>query len=285
MSIKVLREEKSISKINWFFLGTISWSILVQFLPLPSNFYQYVAFLIPIIIYLSFNKSNAERILKPDPLSLKSMFIIFFIWLSSLPLLVFLVELYVHFFGNVLADMVSQDSHEVFIINFFFVAVTPAILEEILMRGIILDGYRNKSRIVAAIMNGLMFGILHLNSFQFFHTFVAGFIASILVFATNSIFAGMFIHVINNGLPLIINYLYPIDPNMAYVEDTNFLSLGIFALIGIIVGIKLINLLFKINNRTMMEDKRPSDERIFTLPLFLSIIIFIGFSMLIILSI
>lgn len=285
MDIKVLREEKPISKINWFFLITIAWSILVQFLPIPENFYQYVAFLIPISIYLFINKSNAERILRPDTLNFSSVLIIFLIWLTSLPLLFFLVELYVHFFGSTLADIVSQDSHESFIINFFFVAITPAILEEILMRGIILDGYRNKSKIVAAAMNGLMFGMLHLNSFQFFHTFIAGFISSIVVFATNSIFAGMFIHVINNGLPLIVNYLYPVDSSIQYVESTNFLSLGMSALFGIIFAISLIRLLFKVNNINIKENVELSTERIFTIPLLLSIIIFLGFSILIIFSI
>lgn len=285
MESKVILKEKSIFEVNIFFLATMIWSILSQFIPTPANSYQYIAFLIPISIYLFFNRSDLERILKPNMLNLKSVVIIMLIWLASLPLIYLIVELYVNFFGNTLAEIVSEDAHEMFIFNFFFVAITPAILEEILMRGIVLHGYRNKSKFVAALVNGFMFGMLHLNSFQFFHTFIAGFVASYLVMGTNSILAGILIHVINNGLPLTINYLYPLDPNIGYAEDPNFLSLTIFAVLGVIIVFVLIKLLFKVNNISFKEEKSLSEERILNFPLILSILIFIFFSILIILSI
>ncbi|SHE47363.1 hypothetical protein SAMN02745784_00829 [Tissierella praeacuta DSM 18095] len=285
MEAKILKKEKSIYKVNLFFLCTIIWSIIVQFLPIPDNSYQYIAFLIPSVIYLFLNRSKIDRILKPDMLNFSSAIIIFIIWLASLPLIFLIIELYMYFFGSTLVDIVTEDAHEVFALNVFFTAVTPAILEEILMRGIILDGYRNKSRLVAAIMNGFMFGMLHLNSFQFFHTFIAGFIASLIVFATNSIFAGILIHMVNNGLPMILNYLYPVNPNMEYAKDTNFLFLSLYALLGIIFVFKLINLLFKLNNIPFKENKELSNEKIFDLPLIISIIIFIGFSALMVFAI
>lgn len=284
MDSKVLLKEKSIFKVNIFFLATMIWSILSQFIPTPPNSYQYIAFFIPISIYLFFNRSDFERILKPNMLNLRSILIILAIWLASLPLIYLIVELYTSFFGNTLAEIVSEDAHEMFLFNFFFVAITPAIFEEILMRGIILDGYRNKSRFVAALINGFMFGMLHLNSFQFFHTFIAGFVSSYLVMATNSILAGILVHVINNGLPLTINYLYPLDPNIGYAESPNFLSSTVFAILGVIVVFILIRLLFKVNNISFKEEKPLSEEKIFNFPLILSILIFIFFSVLIILS-
>lgn len=284
MDTKVLVKESSIRKVNWFFLITIIWSIFIQFMPIQANAYQYLAFLIPISVYLFLNRTEAERILKPNPLNLKSIFIIFLVWLCTLPILLLIVNLYIYLFGNTLANIVSQDTHEYFVLNVFFTAITPAILEELLMRGIILDGYRNKSRLVAALANGLLFGMLHLNSFQFFHTFVAGFIASYLVMGTNSIFAGMFVHGVNNGLPIIFNYLYPLDPNVGYAEDPNFFLLSIFAIIGIILFYFLIRLLYEVNNITWEENKFFSNEKIFNLPMIISILIFLGFSILIILS-
>lgn len=284
MEAKILVKENSIKKVNWFFLITIIWSIIVQFLPTPANSYQYIAFLVPITIYLFLHREQADRILKPNILNLKSMVIIVFIWLSALPLILLIVDLYIYIFGDALADIVSQDTHEYFFINMFFAAITPAIIEEILLRGIILDGYRYKSRIVAALANGLLFGMLHLNSFQFFHTFVAGFIASLLVMGTNSIFAGMFIHGINNGLPIILDYLYPMDPNIGYAEDPNFLSMFIYGVFGIIMVYLLIRLLFKVNNILWENDLPKSKEKIFNLPLILSLIVFIGFSALIVYS-
>lgn len=284
MESKILVEEYSVRKVNWFFLITIIWSVIVQFLPTSANSYQYIAFLIPISIYMVLNNNEAERILKPNSLNLRSMAIIILIWLSSLPLIFLIVDLYTYFFGHALADIVSQDVHELFFINMFFSAITPAILEEVLMRGIILDGYRNKSRFVAAMANGLLFGMLHLNSFQFFHTFIAGFITSYLVMATNSIFAGIFIHMINNGLPLILGYLYPPNPNIGYAESPNFTSSTLLALLGIFLSYALIRLLFRINHVSWKEDRNYSRENIFNLPMVLSILVFIGFSLLIIIQ-
>ncbi|NLV88137.1 MAG: CPBP family intramembrane metalloprotease [Tissierellia bacterium] len=284
MEVKVLRNDRSIAKVNWFFLITIVWAIVAQFLPINVNLYQYIAFLIPISIYLIINRRDAERILRPNRLNLISLIIIFLIWIASLPIMLLFIELYVKFFGSTLVEIITEDFHELFFWNFFYTAITPAIIEEILMRGIILDGYRNKPRFIAAILNGFMFGMLHLNSFQFFHTFIMGVVASYIVFATNSIFAGITIHLINNGLPLVINYLYPPNPNVGYAAKPDFLALGTFAIVGAFSIYLLINLLFRVNNIPIKEDRVYSQEKIFTLPLILSIFIFIGFSVLLIIS-
>lgn len=284
MDVKVLRHDRSIAKVNWFFLITLIWSIVVQFLPINVSSYQYIAFLIPISIYLFINRKEAERILRPNRLNFPSLIIIFLIWMASLPIMLLFIELYVKFFGSTLADMVTEDFHDLFIWNFFFTAITPAFIEEILMRGIILDGYRNKPKFIAALLNGFMFGMLHLNSFQFFHTFIAGLIASYIVFATNSIFAGITIHLINNGLPLIINYLYPPDPNIAYAGEPDFLLLASFAIVGAYSIYLLINLLFRVNKIPIKKDRIYSQEKIFNFPLILSTLIFIGFSIFLILA-
>lgn len=284
LDVKILRDDRSVAKVNWFFLFTIIWSIVVQFLPINVNLYQYIAFLIPISIYLLINRKDAERILRPNKLNFISLIIIFLIWLASLPVMFLFIELYVKFFGSTLADIVAEDYHELFLWNFFFTAITPAVIEEILMRGIILDGYRNKPKFIAALLNGFMFGMLHLNSFQFFHTFIAGFISSYVVFATNSIFAGISIHLINNGLPLIINHLYQPNPNVGYAGEPDFVVLSLFAIIGVFSIYLLIKLLFKVNRIPIKENRIYSGEKIFTLPIILSIIIFIAFSALLIFS-
>ena len=284
MDVKILSDDRSIAKVNWFFLITIIWAIGSQFLPINVNLYQYVAFLLPSSIYLFINRRDAERILKPNRLNFISLVIICLIWLATLPIMFLFVELYVKFFGSTLVDIIIEDAHEVFLWNFFFTAITPAIIEEILMRGIILYGYRNKPRFVAAILNGFMFGMLHLNSFQFFHTFIIGLVASYIVFATNSLFAGITIHLINNGLPLILNYLYPPDPNIGYAAKPDFLFLGSYAIIGAFTIYTLIKLLFRVNRIPLKEDRVYSQEKIFTFPLILSTIIFIGFSILLIIA-
>lgn len=282
MEGKVLKQERTIYKVNLFYLLVIIWSIIVQFLPIPFNAYQYVTFLLPISIYLFINRQDAERILKPNILNFESTIIIFIIWFCTLPIMISIVTLYTKLFGNALADIIAENSHDTFIGNLLFTAVTPAIFEEMLMRGIILDGYRNKSNFVAALMNGLLFGMLHLNSFQFFHTFIAGFIASYLVFATGSIYAGMIIHFINNGFPIFMDYLFPPDPDVGYASSPSFINCFVSVIFSIVSIYALIRFLAKVNGIDLKKERDISDEKIFNWPLIISIILFILFSILLV---
>ncbi|WP_236908930.1 CPBP family intramembrane glutamic endopeptidase [Clostridium sp. Cult3] len=284
MNSKGLIEEKTIYKVNSFYLGVVLWSILVQFLPIPTNSYQYIALLIPIGIYLFKNRDEAERILKPNLLNLKSVIIIFIIWFLMLPIIISIVELYTRLFGSTFPDIIAEDSHPSFIGNLFFTAITPAILEEMLMRGIILDGYRHKSRFVAALVNGLMFGMLHLNFFQFFHTFVAGFVASYLVFATNSIYAGIIVHFINNSFPIFMDYLSPPEPNVDYTSNPNLLAIIISITFSVAAISFLLKLLAKINGVELKKEYHISDEKILNKPLIRSIVLFVGFSTILVLA-
>lgn len=285
MELKVLKQEDSIYRAHSFYLYLILWSIFVQFMPIPSNAYQFIAFLLPITIYLLKNKEHGKRILRPNLLNIQSVILIIIIWFCTLPILISIVSLYTHFFGDTLANIISEDAHTSFLGNLFFIAITPAILEEILMRGIILDGYRDKNKFIAALMNGFLFGMLHLNSFQFGHTFIAGFIASYLVFATNSIYAAILIHFINNSFPIFIDFLYPSDPSIVLASEINFLDSIMPVIFSIISIYLLIQLLAKINNIDLNREKDISNEKIFNRPLIISITLFLFFSCLLILII
>ena len=78
-------------------------------------------------------------------------------------------------------------------------ALLPAISEEITLRGVILSGYNNKNRYVAAAITGLFFGILHLDPQQFLYTAALGFIFALVVRITGSIYSSMIMHFIING--------------------------------------------------------------------------------------
>ena len=78
-------------------------------------------------------------------------------------------------------------------------SIEKQITEEVTIRGIVLSGYENKNKYVAALMTGLFFGILHLDPQQFLYAAVLGFILALVVRITNSIFSSMIIHFIING--------------------------------------------------------------------------------------
>ena len=281
MENKALIKRKPILNVNIFYLLTLIWAIIVQFLPTNENLYQYIAFLIPIVIYLVINRKNAKRILKLNPLNRESILLIPVIWMFMLPLSIFIITIYNSFFGNELADVIIQETSDTTMEVFLFTVLTPTLLEEILMRGIVLDGYSRKSNLTAALMNGLMFGMLHLNTFQFSHTFFAGIISAYLVYSTHSIFSSMLMHFINNGFPLFIDLILPPgDIESAPTGEINLFILGIAVVICSFIIYILINRLATINNINLKKEKELSDEKIFNTPLKISIFIFLLFSLL-----
>ncbi|MCK5832979.1 CPBP family intramembrane metalloprotease [bacterium] len=79
-------------------------------------------------------------------------------------------------------------------------AVIPAICEEILFRGYILDGLTRKwGPILGIVIAGVLFGAFHLDPFRLIPASLLGIVYGIMVFRRGSIFYGMGAHVINNS--------------------------------------------------------------------------------------
>ncbi len=83
-------------------------------------------------------------------------------------------------------------------------ALAPAICEEILFRGFLLGGLKDRARpVVVALVVGLAFGLFHIYAEKIPLTAVLGFILSLVCLYSGSIFPAMLIHIANNGLALL----------------------------------------------------------------------------------
>ena len=90
---------------------------------------------------------------------------------------------------------------KVFAISIIYMGILPAITEEMFFRGLILDGFaRNYSKRKAVFISALLFGLIHLNPWQFLTAFMIGLAAAWICIETNSILPCMLIHFINNTL-------------------------------------------------------------------------------------
>jgi membrane protease YdiL (CAAX protease family) len=86
---------------------------------------------------------------------------------------------------------------------FLFIAVLPAICEEIAFRGTLLYGLRRKLRPVALTLTvGIIFGLFHVALFRILPTAFLGVILTTMALLTGSIFPGMVAHAANNALSL-----------------------------------------------------------------------------------
>lgn len=95
------------------------------------------------------------------------------------------------------------------VISLFQVCVLAPIIEEILMRGYLLDGLSiNYGSIIALLVSSLLFALLHFNMVQTFSAFVCGIVLGLLYLQTGSIFCCILTHAGYN----LISYITTILP-------------------------------------------------------------------------
>ncbi len=84
-------------------------------------------------------------------------------------------------------------------------ALSPAICEELFFRGLIMSGFRGRvgkwSTIVAT---AVLFGVFHVSIYRILPTAVLGILLSWLVFEARSVWPGIVLHALNNGIALLI---------------------------------------------------------------------------------
>jgi membrane protease YdiL (CAAX protease family) len=105
-----------------------------------------------------------------------------------LPMPEFLQEVFERMLGN-----------EYIIISVLSVGIIPAFVEEMLFRGVILSGFKeNYSRKKAIITSSLLFGIMHLNPWQFVTAFILGMVSAWVCLKIKSLSISIYLHLFNN---------------------------------------------------------------------------------------
>lgn len=258
-----------------------------------------ILFIIPAIIYIIVTKSNIKRVLKLNKLKFKDFLRVILIVILSYPVMGFLSYLSKIFFRSRLNEFMDQLSGTPFIVLLIVMAVTPAITEEITIRGIVLSGYSYKNKKVAAVMTGIMFGIMHLNPEQFLYAFALGVIFARLVRATDSIYSSMIAHFLINGSSLALTALASklVQTNSAEVaaqlesvpmsaHALNLVIGGIIAAICFYFIDRILKDMEKKNIRIYLSeidvDTKASyeQEKVINIPFILSVIIFLAYTIL-----
>jgi membrane protease YdiL (CAAX protease family) len=88
------------------------------------------------------------------------------------------------------------------------VAVTPAVCEELVFRGVLFQGLAGEERMWRTVaVSALVFGAFHLSgetAIRFLPTAWIGVLMGIVVWRTRSIFASMLMHFVNNGFAVVV---------------------------------------------------------------------------------
>ena len=107
-----------------------------------------------------------------------------------------------------------------FFIDLFIVAVLPAICEEVLHRGIVLQGIKHAGFKKAILVSSVLFALLHFNVQQVAYAFVIGLILGFVAVVSKNIWPAVIIHFTNNAISIYLDYAAANEWVMGNIMDT-----------------------------------------------------------------
>lgn len=119
--------------------------------------------------------------------------------------------------------------------NLVILAAMPAIFEEFIYRGVILNGLRRFGNVNAVMISALLFALAHGSAMQFPYQFILGVVLGFVMIKTGSILASMIVHFLNNAIVIVYNYIVPLGEQIFSTE---------VIILSFVIAISAVGLLF-----------------------------------------
>ncbi len=245
---------------------------------------QIVYCIIPMIGYFIWTKKNPKEVFRLYPLGWKNLLLIIAFGFTIQPLMRFLSFFTSMFFPNVAQEIADSLEGTGFIGTLISMAVLPAFLEELSLRGVFLSGYRRLGTWKAVFCTALLFGLLHMNPQQFPYAFFAGLFFCFLVERTGSIWASIIPHFIINATNVIAMFL-PITEEVTEMELPANTVILLYTGVGAFLSLPFLGLIlfaFLKNNPVSnpYARKNGTAERFLSIPIFCVFGLFLIFGIL-----
>lgn len=215
---------------------------------------QFIIVLIPVLVYTIKNKLNIKEVFKLNKLKFKPAVIITLLIVPSFFVAAMLNTFAIYilqFIGDVPTQSIPvPKTLSELIVGILIVGVTPAICEEMMHRGIMLSAYEKRGSMKAIVISAIFFGIFHFDITNLLGATFLGLLIGYYVVKTNSIFAGVLAHFLNNSLNEVLQYFIGDSVPKENVVSISFQELFGSILYGI-VGLIVIGLLLKIFNKAV----------------------------------
>jgi hypothetical protein len=165
---------------------------------------QLLSFIAPLALWLAIKKERLTAHLPNMKLGRTNTWMVLGISFFLLPFMALLSALPAFFVPNVANDFLEQTRHHSLWALLLAVALTPAIVEEVVFRGYIQQQYKHWPFRRTALLNGLLFGFIHFSFQQFFYAFVMGIIFAYMVHLTRSVRSAILSHLFLNGFNIVM---------------------------------------------------------------------------------
>lgn len=212
-----------------------------------------ISFIVTFFVFNSIGKFNIKRASKLNfnfnLISLIIAVLIGFIALFGFNNIILCFDALLQKLGHHTASMpLPLDNVGWFLINVVLLCILPAICEELIFRGVILNGLRQYGKWTAIIGSALLFALIHGNIDQLLYPFLLGIVLGLIVDTTNSTIPSIFVHYFNNLIVVALNFLSP--DNTPVTIDFNFVVLSvIYFFIAIILIFGLFSILKAVKNK------------------------------------
>lgn len=180
-----------------------------------------------VIYFLFAKKSNIsiKKEINKGIKTIKPMNVVWCVVISIIAILgfVYFVGLFDKFFAGLGYDEgsgvgIASTNFGWFCLNVLLSAVIPAIMEELIFRGLIFKSLKNKGIWFGVIVSSLMFMIVHLSLGSIVYPIIMGIVFCLIVQKTGSIVYSMIVHFCNNFLVLLIEYLQIVTSKSFFVD-------------------------------------------------------------------
>ena len=212
------QEKNRIGAVNIVFLISILITVVVAFLPLDfltgypalQLIFSQVILALPSAVYMILHRLPYAETVRFKKLRFSDMLWCILFGILIQPLLTLLNALSMVFSTNITSTFMLELSGSVpFLGALFLMALVPCVLEETVYRGVFYNEYSKVNPWKAALLSGLLFGLMHGNINQFCYAAVMGILFALLIEATGSILSTMLIHFWINASSVVMIYLYP----------------------------------------------------------------------------
>ncbi len=212
------QEKSRVGAVNVVFLISILITVVVAFLPLDflvekpalQLVFSQVILVLPSVVYMLMYRLPYAKTVRFKKLKLADMAWCILFGVLIQPLLTLLNALSMVFATNTTSTFMLELSNQIpFLGALFLMAIVPCVLEETVYRGVFYNEYSKINPWKAALLSGLLFGLMHGNINQFCYAAVMGILFALLIEATGSILSTMLIHFWINAGSVVMIYLYP----------------------------------------------------------------------------
>ena len=118
-------------------------------------------------------------------------------------------------------------------------AILPAVVEEIVFRGLLLKLFLRVGVVFAVIASSIIFAIYHLNWAQLVYQFIFGIILASIVVRTKRLWYAMILHFINNFIVITYTYIVGDTGTLAFNWQTIFIMFTV-AIMGSLFAIAIV---------------------------------------------